>query len=323
MRPPNVWRFKQAQPNEETQTTERIFTQAEKLATDHAGRLVQIINESTQIANKSKNLKTRRSRLGIAQDRLAELKILVAQHSFLSLASLDKFESDLRALAVEIEADAHANSRNYPNSDIISGLKFCATMQLRTPLRVLLRHGEIFSDLPNEPPHIARTMWEGIWTTFGPSFRELGVELDEPSPGHIASAIGPIPLDGGDYLKFLIAVRRIVESVNSIDDRIASLVKEVSRLQWSMFKHARFHGAYDIADYFFPLFVETIPRLTRRAAEGLRKLGLDTPNTLDDATDAQLLEVNGIGPRTLLEIRKRCADATIDRENSRVDQVER
>lgn len=215
------------------------------------------------------------------------------------------------------------SSRQYPNSDIISGLKFCATMQLRTPLRVLLRHGEIFSDLPNEPPQIARSMWEGIWTTFGPSFRELGIELDEPSPGHIASEIGPIPLDGGDYLKFLIAVRRIVESVNLIDERIASLVNEVGQSQWSMFKHARFHGAYDIADCFFPLFVDAIPRLTRRAAEGLRRMGLDTPDALDGATDEQLLAVSGIGPRTLVEIRKKCAETTIDRDNTRVDQVER
>ena len=196
-------------------------------------------------------------------------------------------------------------------------------MQLRTPLRVLLRHGELFSDLPSEPPQIARAMWEGIWTTYGPSFRELGIELDEPPPGQLASSIGPIPLDGGDYLKFLIAVREIVESANSIDDRMALIISEVSRPKWYMFKHARFHSAYDIADYFFPLFVSTIPRLTYRAADGLRKLGLDTPDTLDGATDAQLLQVPGIGPRTLAEIRKKCAETTIDRDNVRVDQVKR
>ena len=207
--------------------------------------------------------------------------------------------------------------------ELICGLRFCATMQLRTPLRVLLRHGELFSDLPNEPPQIARAMWEGIWIAQARSFRDLGIHLDEPLHGQIASEIGPIPIDGGDYLKFLIAVRGILESANSIDDRLASLVDEVSRPQWSMFKHARFHSAYDIADYFFPLFVDTIPRLTRRAAEGLRRMGLDTPDALDGATDEQLLAASGIGPRTLVEIGKKCAETTIDRDNTRVDQVER
>lgn len=174
-------------------------------------------------------------------------------------------------------------------------------MQLRTPLRVLLRHGETFYNLPNEPPQIARAQWEGIWIAQARSFRELGVDLDEPLPGQIASEIGPIPTDGGDYLKFLITVREILESANSIDDRLASLIGEVGQPQWSMFKHARFHSAYNIADCFFPLFVDTIPRLTRRAAEGLRKLRQDTPGALDGATDVQLLEVPGIGACALLD----------------------
>jgi hypothetical protein len=212
--------------------------------------------------------------------------------------------------------------RDYPNSDIISGLQFCATMQLSTPLRVLLRHGELFSDLPNEPPQISRAMWEGIWTAHGPSFRELGIELDEP-PSLIASSIGLIPGDGGDYLKFLIAVREIVESANSIGDRMAALVHEVIRPQLLKFQHVRFHSAYDIADYFFPAFLSEIPRLARKAAQELRKLGLDTAEALDAATDAQLLSVPGIGPRALLEIRKKCSETTIDRDNSRVDQVDR
>lgn len=212
---------------------------------------------------------------------------------------------------------------NYPNSDIISGLKFCATMQLRTPLRVLWRHGELFCDLPNEPPEIARATWEGIWTTYGPSFRELGIDLDEPSPGQMASEIGPIPIDGGDYLKFLIAVREILESVNSIDDRLASLAAEVDRSKWACFKHARFHSAHHIGNYFFPSLLDTIPRLTRKAAENLQELEWETADALDGTTDAQLLAVHGIGPRTLLEIRKKCAEMTIDRDNTRIDRVER
>jgi hypothetical protein len=37
------------------------------------------------------------------------------------------------------------------NADVIAGLAFCATMQLRTPLRVLVRHGEVHRHM-NSPP---------------------------------------------------------------------------------------------------------------------------------------------------------------------------
>ncbi len=195
-------------------------------------------------------------------------------------------------------------------------------MQLSTPLRVLLRHGELFSDLPNEPPQIARVVCEGIWTTYGPSFRELGIDLDDP-PSLIASSIGLIPADGGNYLKFLIAVREIVESINSISHRLASLTVELGQSKWANFRHARFHSACDVGDYFFPTFVSGIPRVASKAAEVLQRMGLNTPDALDGATDERLLAVPGIGPRTLLEIRKKCAETTIERDNPRIDQVER
>lgn len=316
-----VWRVR-APLHSDTPQQECTFTRAEKFAIDQAENLIRIINDSTRIASNSKVFKTRQSRIVIARQRLGDLLQIVEVNNFMGLTKLAEVEQDIASLEAKIIAEG-VQAGGYPNSDIISGLEFCATMQLRTPLRVLLRHGELFSDLPNDPPQIARAMWEGIWTTYGPSFRELGIELDEPPPGQLASSIGPVPIDGGDYLKFLIAVREIVESANSVNGRMALVISEASRPKWYMFKHARFHSAYDIADYFFPLFVSTIPRLTRRAAEELRKLGLDTPDTLVGATDAQLLQVPGIGPRTLAEIRKKCAETTIDRDNVRVDQVER
>lgn len=235
-----------------------------------------------------------------------------------------RFSSKTASAALVATSTAELHERRaHPNSDIITGLEFCATMQLRTPLRVLLRHGELFSDFPNEPPQIARAMWEGTWIAKAHSFHEIGIDLDEPPLSPMASGIGPIPADGGGYLKFLIAVRKIVESANSINHRLTSLSDEVNRPQWSMFQHARFHSSHDISDYFFPAFLCEIPRLARKSADDLRRLGLDTPGTLDCAADVRLLEVPGIGPRTLLEIRKKCAETTVDRDNTRVDQVRR
>lgn len=211
----------------------------------------------------------------------------------------------------------------FPNSDIISGLRFCATMQLRTPLRVLRRHGELFFDLPNEPPHIARAQWEGIWTSQTHSFRELGIELDEHPAAQMASSIGPIPFDGGDYLKFLIAVREIVELANSIEDRLARLYIEVSKSQWTQFGHACKLSPHSIGEYFFPYFVSTITGLTVASTNSMKIMGLSTPAAIDDVPDDVLLGINGIGPAKLRFVRTRCAEIVIDRHHDRIDMVKR
>lgn len=226
------------------------------------------------------------------------------------------------ALATTTAVEAH-EPREYPNDDVISGLKFCATMQLRTPLRVLLRHGELFSDLPNDPPRIAHEMWEGIWIAQPRSFRELGIDLDEPAFNQMASAVGPIPADGGGYLRFLIAVREIVESVNSIDDRMERLRDEVSKPHWADYVHNRFHRAHDICDYFFPRFLDTVGRLPDTAADVMRAMGLTSPKVIAGTADAQLFAIKGIGPAILPTIRTRCAEITVDEHLDRLDMVAR
>lgn len=68
----------------------------------------------------------------------------------------------------------HFDARDH--TDIMAGYTFCATMQLRTPLRVLLRHGEKHQG-PKEPPVIAREQWKGIWIPVSKSWAELGFDL--------------------------------------------------------------------------------------------------------------------------------------------------
>ena len=75
------------------------------------------------------------------------------------------------------------------DKDVISGLEFNATMQLRTPLRVLKRHGEIHSDINTELPQIVNEMWEGIWLAKTRTFRELGIDIDEFQESTMASNI--------------------------------------------------------------------------------------------------------------------------------------
>ena len=84
-------------------------------------------------------------------------------------------------------------------------------MQLRTPLRVLRRHGELHRDLSAPPPRIANELWEGIWISLLPQQDTLF--------GEMASEVGPIPVDGGQYLPFLLAVRSVVEGEGSASER--------------------------------------------------------------------------------------------------------
>ncbi|WP_454838234.1 hypothetical protein [Pseudomonas mohnii] len=88
---------------------------------------------------------------------------------------------------------------------LIQHFKFCATMQLRTPLRILQHHNDTHWDRSIPPPKIVTTSWQGIWV---PCTRLSGLFEYEAT---MASEIGQIPVSGGDFLRFLLTIREAVE----------------------------------------------------------------------------------------------------------------
>ncbi|WP_440466912.1 hypothetical protein ACKI1H_27180 [Pseudomonas sp. YH-1] len=96
-------------------------------------------------------------------------------------------------------------------SRVIYGNEFVATMQLRTPLKVLEQHGRIERCEAADLPRIIKARWEGIWGPKTSSFRSLGIDIDDFPQGSMASEIGQIDADGGDLLRFLILVKRIAQ----------------------------------------------------------------------------------------------------------------
>lgn len=204
------------------------------------------------------------------------------------------------------------------------GFRFCATLQLRTPLRVLLRDGELYLKNDGHQPQIAREPWEGIWvpvstksfeeTACGPDstaddiafFRRLDAGL-AAAGRTVASDVGPILAD--DYLPFLIAVRRIIEAHDTIEHRIEKLREMPIVADWQTYvdKHRGIDG---IIQRFFPKFMNL-------AAD------LDTPNRIAAASDETLLGIKGIGPAKLKAIRERCAAITENRDADRVENVNR
>lgn len=206
------------------------------------------------------------------------------------------------------------------NQDIMRGLKFSATLQLRTPLRVLLRDGEIHTDRKITPPEIAKAMWEGIWVLQTITLRELGIDIDEFPPSSQASEIGPIL--PAEYLPFLISIRTIVETYEPVETRIEKLIKMPLTTELADF--AQKHGGMnELAERFFPHFISGIPRIPGSAKYALSGLGLNTPNKLAAASDEIVLSIRGIGPGKLQVIRDFCASIVEQRDSERLDNVYR
>lgn len=298
----------------------------------------RVVNESIEIARKSKNIETKISRLDVARNRLKEAR----RQAHLFSLDVDGFnEAEAEITRIE-EAIKSGNPTEIPditskpristveesltkavecwssNQDIISGLEFNATMQLRTPLRVLEWHGRTHSDIDSPPPQVAKEMWEGFWIGKTKTFRELGIDIDEPSASTMASDIGQV-IDS-EYLPFLIAVRKAVEMQESIDGRIAQLRNMPMPKEWKDYVD-RHGGIEKIIDYFFPLFVNTIPKTGASIASELLKLKLDTPNLIANTPDATLLGIKGIGEAKLNTLRDYCATIESNRDSTRLDNV--
>lgn len=115
-------------------------------------------------------------------------------------------------------------AKQLDGADAIAAYQFCATMQARNSLRVLQQHGRLESLLPSKLPKIARLEWQGIWV---PTTRHRRVFAQG---GQMASEVGPIAQDGGDYLRFLLIVKAIGKMKISIAEK-RRLLSEVERMR--------------------------------------------------------------------------------------------
>ena len=202
-------------------------------------------------------------------------------------------EAVLESQSVTIGELQNAPMPSYMD-DISNGFKFSATLQLRTPLRVLLRHGELYLKNDGGRPQIACEPWEGIWLPNLKTWAELGITgIDEfEPPDSMASDIGAVLAE--DYLPFLIAVREIVELEDSIENRIMMLREKPREGYWQTYlmKHG---GINRLIGRFFPRFIDTIPNINDVTIAEFARLGLETPNCITAATDEVLLGIKVSG----------------------------
>lgn len=115
-------------------------------------------------------------------------------------------------------------TKKLEGADGIAAYQFCATMQARNSLRVLQQHGRLESLPPGKLPKIARHEWQGIWV---PTTKHRRVFAQG---GQMASEIGPIAADGGDYLRFLLIVKTVGKLKVPISEK-RRLLSEVERMR--------------------------------------------------------------------------------------------
>jgi hypothetical protein len=192
---------------------------------------------------------------------------------------------------------------DHPLADVVSGMCFHATLQLRTPLRILKRNGQILplgTDLPDD-----LEQWMGIWAPKTKTWTELGIDVAAADYESSASShIGPVK--PSEYLPFLVAIREVVEDRSlSLNDRKACIVALCSRPEFSEFAE-RHGGAEEIFSYFHPPILSVIPGLTAPATSVLRAMGLRTVDRIRQATDKELSSVKGLGPSKIGGIRAFC-----------------
>ncbi|HCH7897830.1 TPA: hypothetical protein NHU29_005572 [Raoultella ornithinolytica] len=104
-------------------------------------------------------------------------------------------------------------------SDILDGYRFSATMQMRTPTSVLCQHGRIDKVPAHKLPRIVKQDWQGIWLPHLKPAEELGSWARDVK-GAMASDVGYVPQDGGDFLRFLLLAHQIVEDGLDRDDAL-------------------------------------------------------------------------------------------------------
>ena len=196
------------------------------------------------------------------------------------------------------------------NEDIIKGWQFCATLQLRTPLAVLEQHGRRVPLRPDGPPSITTEMWQGIWTP------DVGDEFSMFDARSMASEVGSIPADGGDYLPFLIAFRTITEGRASVGDKEAGIRDLLKQLGPGGTPYAEYHKAKELIDEVLPRTISLLP-VSRPVHNKIVAAGLTTLAKVEAVSDKALLAIDGLGPKSLAGIRECLATTTADKSAQR------
>lgn len=196
------------------------------------------------------------------------------------------------------------SSTSGSHDDLLKGWRYCATLSPETPLEVLEHHGEVHQGPKNELPNYGDQS-EGIWTPETKSFEEMGIDLPEFPDSTMASAVGQIPADGGDFLPFLKEFRRVVEGPEPVPDKVEAL-RELRREDPKYSEFMEKLGD-NFPRRFFVKKITAVDGIGISTAWSLFRAGFYSTHHLCEATDSELKEISGVGAATVREIREHCA----------------
>ena len=202
---------------------------------------------------------------------------------------------------------------NFDDSDLISGWRYSATLQLRTPLAYLERDGD-FSPGPQEPPMVGPAeghLPDGTgFNSYGIWLQEIdydGLRFDPPPPGQRSTTWGPVRSGSEEernLISFLRSFRYIVETAEGLDQALSEL-RELStstpenRKVWNKLKRAD----PMFPDSFFISALERLPGVGASMAQKLYQAGFRTVEEVQAASDGELLALPGLGKGLLAKVR--------------------
>lgn len=276
-----------------------------------AQRMVDVVNESIQIAGHSQNIETRRSRVHVARERIAQIQVLAADYPFLKIERLADVERDLEK--IDRETDRLEGPRN---TQRWTEVRFEAMPRMTTPLASLVRHGEIRpanGELPALPG--------GGWAPVIPSVRDAHgdslavdiLEADRPQIG--ATDAGALDIDR--YIEFLIALKQAATSSVSIDE--CALAVDAICEQPANRDYVEAHGGTRILiERLFPTVLDMLDFIPPLIRSDMAAAGLTTVERIETASDASFLAIVGLGPTRIRKLRAWCRDFQGDRHSSRL-----
>lgn len=276
-----------------------------------AKRMTDIINESLQIAKSTKNSETKASRVRVARQKLNELIDYSNKFTFIKIEKLHEVDANIREFEAEIGNRDNSliklpnDALYYENRNVIKGLIFRVTLQIRTPLSVLIHQGEYFHGPPSKAPQYG-TEADGYWSYELTTWRELGIDMDEMSETRGAADVGPVK--ASEYLPFLIEFRQIVESQETVDKKIAEIKELSNKNELFNYFSRQLNGFYkykgDFPASFFYNQLTDIPGIGQKSAKSLFEAGIKTFDDFKNADDKIILGIPGIGPVALKKIKK-------------------
>ncbi len=186
------------------------------------------------------------------------------------------------------------------NVDVLAGLEFFATLQIRTPLNALNHHGELFKGPLSQAPNYS-SQADGIWMQKTKTWAELGFDVEEMPQCECASDIGPVTPE--EYLPFLKDFRRIVESNKSVELKIVSLRELQTHSKHYKDIFNRLQKAYcEFPEVYFHLQLMELPGVGKKTAKNLFQHGYSSRGQVLSANQEELTQVPGIGPNTAKKI---------------------